>query len=47
MSEKQYFLLLFGRVSLGSNGVEIDTGEVGFLLVVLLFVAFGIWVSCN
>ena len=47
MSEKLYFLLLFGGARSGLNGVEIDRGVVGFLFVALVYFAFGIWVSCK
>ena len=47
VSEKEYFLLRFGGASSGSNGVEIDRGEVEFLFVVLAYFALGIWVSCK
>ena len=47
VSEKLYFLFLFGGACSGSNGVEIDRGVVGFSFVVLVYFAFGIWVSCK
>ena len=47
VSEKLYFLLLFGGARSGLNGVEIDRGVVGFLFVALVYFAFGIWVSCK
>ena len=36
VSEKLYFLFVFGGACSGSNGVEIDRGVVGFLFIALV-----------